>query len=173
MSSQKASSSSGFSSSGRTSSNVTNHGINNEASPRTARITHHRADHVVQGNHWCTRESGPSDTNSNPYHYSNRDGSYYYSNSNVGPGGTVVWKCTDPMHLARHPDSAIYTYDAHGGTKSTHLRHLPLSAPPPPHTNHARNSSYVIKPSPPQKIPEFAYYLPIHLHPPSYRIQQL
>ncbi|EMD94451.1 hypothetical protein COCC4DRAFT_64732 [Bipolaris maydis ATCC 48331] len=88
MSSQKASSSSGFSSSGRTSSNVTNHGINNEASPRTARITHHRADHVVQGNHWCTRESGPSDTNSNPYHYSNRDGSYYYSNSNVGPGGT-------------------------------------------------------------------------------------
>ncbi|EMD66957.1 hypothetical protein COCSADRAFT_196874, partial [Bipolaris sorokiniana ND90Pr] len=54
--------------SSRTSSNVTNHGINNE------------------GNHWCTREAGSNDVNSNPYHYSNRDGSYYYSNSNIDQG---------------------------------------------------------------------------------------
>ncbi|KAF2092752.1 hypothetical protein NA57DRAFT_49703, partial [Rhizodiscina lignyota] len=35
---------------------------------------------ISQGNHWCTRDYGPSATNQNPYHYSNRDGSCYYSN---------------------------------------------------------------------------------------------
>ncbi|EUC48738.1 hypothetical protein COCMIDRAFT_86373 [Bipolaris oryzae ATCC 44560] len=84
MPSQKTLSSSSFS--GRTSSNVTNHGTNNEARPRTARNTRHRADRVVQGNHWCTREASINDVNSNPYHYSNKDGSYYYSNSNVDQG---------------------------------------------------------------------------------------
>jgi hypothetical protein len=34
------------------------------------------------GNHYCSRDKGPGAKNSNPYHYSNGDGSYYYYNSN-------------------------------------------------------------------------------------------
>ncbi|KAJ1324592.1 hypothetical protein MN608_10660 [Microdochium nivale] len=33
-----------------------------------------------QGNHYCSRDYGPNAPNQNPYHYSNRDGSWYYSN---------------------------------------------------------------------------------------------
>ncbi|BFZ54798.1 hypothetical protein PYCC9005_001835 [Savitreella phatthalungensis] len=35
-----------------------------------------------QGNHYCSRDYGPSARNDNAYHYSNTDGSYYYSNPN-------------------------------------------------------------------------------------------
>ncbi|KZM18550.1 uncharacterized protein EKO05_0002413 [Ascochyta rabiei] len=35
------------------------------------------------GNHYCSRDFGPGASNSNSYHYSNTDGSYYYSNPNV------------------------------------------------------------------------------------------
>ncbi|KAL1794746.1 hypothetical protein ACET3X_006562 [Alternaria dauci] len=36
-----------------------------------------------QGNHYCRRDYGPGASNPNSYHYSNTDGSYYYSNPNV------------------------------------------------------------------------------------------
>jgi len=38
---------------------------------------------VQQGNHYCSRDYGSSASNPNSYHYSNTDGSYYYSNPNV------------------------------------------------------------------------------------------
>ena len=38
---------------------------------------------MYQGNHYCSRDFGGSAANNNAYHYSNKDGSYYYSNSNV------------------------------------------------------------------------------------------
>ncbi|KAI1448851.1 hypothetical protein F5Y02DRAFT_414854 [Annulohypoxylon stygium] len=57
-----------------------------------------------QGNHYCARDYGSSGSNSNTYHYSNNDGSYYYFNPNATqmhsvsyseqsvstPGGTVA-----------------------------------------------------------------------------------
>ncbi|PWN94720.1 hypothetical protein FA09DRAFT_302646 [Tilletiopsis washingtonensis] len=33
-----------------------------------------------QGNHWCSREFGPSAPSQNNYHYSNKDGSFHYKN---------------------------------------------------------------------------------------------
>ncbi|OAA54452.1 hypothetical protein ISF_08380 [Cordyceps fumosorosea ARSEF 2679] len=38
--------------------------------------------HGTNSNHYCARDYGADATNSNTYHYSNRDGSYYYSNPN-------------------------------------------------------------------------------------------
>ncbi|PAV21899.1 hypothetical protein PNOK_0185600 [Pyrrhoderma noxium] len=35
-----------------------------------------------KGNHYCSRDYGPSASNPNSYHYSNSNGSYYYKNSN-------------------------------------------------------------------------------------------
>ncbi|KAH7124127.1 hypothetical protein B0J11DRAFT_615617 [Dendryphion nanum] len=58
---------------------VTNRGTNNE------------------GNRWCTRDYGTDSANSNPYHYSNTDGSYYYSN----------------------PDGSKYYNDGQGNAKYT------------------------------------------------------
>ncbi|KAJ6036105.1 hypothetical protein N7540_000384 [Penicillium herquei] len=40
-----------------------------------------------QGNHYCTRDYGPSAANRNSYHYSNTNGSYYYSN----PDGSTYY----------------------------------------------------------------------------------
>ncbi|KGO43996.1 hypothetical protein PEX1_008390 [Penicillium expansum] len=48
-----------------------------------------------EGNHHCSRDYGSGASSSNPYHYSNHNGSYYYSNSdeskyyNSGKGDAV------------------------------------------------------------------------------------
>lgn len=102
------------SSSGRTSSVVTSHGTNSQASPCFGRTLRPFTDRIVQGNHWCTRETGSNVTNSNAYHYSNQDGSYYYSNSNASRR-VAAWT----YYLLTKDQGSTYYNDGQGNARYT------------------------------------------------------
>ncbi|KAH2024858.1 hypothetical protein KXV65_008894 [Aspergillus fumigatus] len=48
--------------------------------PQNQDYTYKSSGTNSQGNHYCARDYGSGAANSNSYHYSNSDGSYYYSN---------------------------------------------------------------------------------------------
>ncbi|KAI0389313.1 hypothetical protein F5Y17DRAFT_133630 [Xylariaceae sp. FL0594] len=58
-----------------------------------------------QGNHYCSRNYGPDAPNQNPYHYSNKDGSWYYKN----PNGSSYHDNGAGRATYTTPDGARYT----------------------------------------------------------------